>query len=106
MDKWTAAKLDNQLKQAERPIILDVRAEDKFAAGHIPSSMHIPKQKILPGDEQDLNGLTVLPMDQPIVVTCTTGNSAQRCATVLQEKGYQVSVLDGGITAWNAYKQK
>ncbi|HLQ97547.1 MAG TPA: rhodanese-like domain-containing protein, partial [Candidatus Dormibacteraeota bacterium] len=33
--------------------------------------------------------------------TCTTGNSAGKCADILEDKGYQVTVLEGGITAWN-----
>jgi rhodanese-related sulfurtransferase len=44
-----------------------------------------------------------LPKDKEIIVTCTTGNSATRCATILSEKDYHVVVLEGGITAWKNY---
>ena len=39
----------------------------------------------------------------PVVVTCTDGRSSALAGATLRELGYQdVSVLDGGMTAWLA----
>lgn len=49
-----------------------------------------------------LNGL---PKGREVVVTCTTGNSAAKCAKILDSLGYQVKILDGGLTAWNEFRK-
>jgi len=85
--------------------VLDVRATEKFARNqithHNTDMINIPKQRIFDTADNDE------PIDLPfskgteIVITCTTGNSAGKCADILEDKGYQVTVLEGGITAWN-----
>jgi rhodanese-related sulfurtransferase len=44
-----------------------------------------------------------LPQGKEIIVVCTTGNSAARCAAVLSEKEFNATVLVGGITAWKEF---
>ena len=85
--------------------VLDVRAEEKFAFNHITHQnadmVNIPKQRIF--DVADNEEPIDLPFSKKteVVITCTTGNSASKCADILEDKGYQVTVLEGGITAWN-----
>jgi SulP family sulfate permease len=41
--------------------------------------------------------------DLPIVLTCRTGRRSVRAAAALQSRGYDnVSILDGGLAAWEA----
>ena len=48
----------------------------------------------------------IIDENKEIIVTCTTGNSAKKCATILEEKGYQVTVLEGGLMAWKELRDK
>ncbi|WP_144543979.1 rhodanese-like domain-containing protein [Cytobacillus oceanisediminis] len=41
-----------------------------------------------------------MPKEKEIIVVCTTGNFAAKCAAILSEKEYNSIVLEGGITAW------
>ncbi|MHC0039149.1 rhodanese-like domain-containing protein [Pseudoneobacillus sp. C159] len=101
--KISPQELQEKLKKDETVLILDVRSEDKFMEYHIETSTgqikNIVKTKIFE------NGTEVdgIPTNQEIIVTCTTGNSAEKCAAILSEKNERVAVLEGGITAWKEY---
>lgn len=103
MKTITPQELQKQLN-SNTCYVLDVRAEDKYQAEHIThaniKSKNIPKTTILNLTNEDTKPIKALPKDKNIIVTCTTGNSAQNCATVLEKKGYDVTVLEGGMTAW------
>lgn len=96
----------NEKLKLEEVFILDVRAEEKFAQEHITNSINIPKTYIFDLQEQNIEFIANLPKDKEIIVTCTTGNSAKKCANILSEKGYQVTVLEGGLTAWKELQDK
>lgn len=104
MKKITPQQLSDKLAK-EKVRILDVRTEDKFQKGHLKhehaENINVFKEDIfaLETGESEVN----LPFakDEEIIVTCTTGNSATRCTKILQDKGYNVTVLEGGMTAWN-----
>ncbi|WHY78547.1 rhodanese-like domain-containing protein [Neobacillus sp. WH10] len=101
--KITPKELHERLKSGEKVLLLDVRAEEKFNEFHIKESRNLPKTNIFQLDEKQDAQLS-LPKDQEIIVTCTTGNSASKCAAILDTYDYHVTVLDGGLTAWKAYK--
>lgn len=93
----------------DRVLVLDVRTKEKYETNPITDknieNFHIPKIEIFnfpeKEDQQDLN----LPKNQEVIITCTTGNSASKCATILIDKGYHVTLLEGGVTAWEAYQK-
>ncbi|MGM9928077.1 MAG: rhodanese-like domain-containing protein [Bacillus sp. (in: firmicutes)] len=99
-------ELKKRMQDKKGLIILDVRAEDKYEKDHIEGSciqsINIPKTIIFDSvnGETNLDSFMNLPKGQEIIVTCTTGNSAKKCATILKDKEYDVTVLEGGITAW------
>lgn len=103
--KITSQELHTMLQSNEKIMLLDVRAEEKYNQFHIlePNvvSRNIPKTVIF-GLEETGEELS-LPKDKEIVVTCTTGNSAAKCADILDRKDYRVILLEGGITAWKEY---
>ncbi|RUL51297.1 rhodanese-like domain-containing protein [Lysinibacillus antri] len=108
--KITPEQLFQKLQAEENVLLLDVRAEEKYKDFHIEDtnvhSVNIPKTEIFKLTEEREAVVPALPTDQEIVVTCTTGNSASKCATILAEKGLDVIVLDGGINAWKDYLEK
>jgi rhodanese-related sulfurtransferase len=106
MKTISAASLKEKIKD-ENVLILDVRAEEKYNSYHIDGenikSMNIVKTRLF--DENDAESIMALPKDKEIIVTCTTGNSARKCADILANKNYQVTLLEGGITAWKEYNE-
>ncbi|MCJ8007268.1 rhodanese-like domain-containing protein [Lederbergia wuyishanensis] len=103
----TPEELFQKMSAHEKVILLDVRAEEKYHDFHIDGpnvdSYNIHKEEIFNLEKaEDLDNES-LPKDKEIIVTCTTGNSATKCANVLSERNYNVTVLEGGITAWKEY---
>ena len=61
-------------------VILDVRREDEYAAGHIPGAICIPNETIYKDRPEELPDL-----DQVILVYCRSGNRSKRAARMLYE---------------------
>ncbi|TDL64690.1 rhodanese-like domain-containing protein [Rhodococcus qingshengii] len=103
----TPKELHERILGEDQIILLDVRAVEKYKEFHIEDpqvvSLNIPKTEIYDLEEGDV--LSQLPKERPVVVTCTTGNSAAKCAKVLDSLGYQVEVLEGGLTAWKEFRK-
>lgn len=76
-------------------IILDVRTEQEYAAGHIPGAIVIPNETI--GTEE----IAQLPdKDQLIMVYCRSGNRSKQASDKLVKLGYTNIVEFGGIIDW------
>ncbi|ETI70857.1 rhodanese-like domain-containing protein [Neobacillus vireti] len=99
----TPRDLHERMKGGDKLVLLDVRAEEKYHEFHIEESRNIPKTTIFGLKDDRADSQLPLPKSEEIIVTCTTGNSAAKCAEILDNRDYQVTVLDGGLTAWKAY---
>nr|WP_106782585.1 rhodanese-like domain-containing protein [Lysinibacillus timonensis] len=103
----TPEGLVQKMNDQEKIVLLDVRAEEKYNDYHIEDSsienVNIDKATIFNLEESEEGSISMLPKDKEIVVTCTTGNSATKCANILSNRNYDVIVLEGGITAWKEY---
>lgn len=87
-----AIRLINQ----EDAVVLDVRGENEFLAGHIINAVNIPltylEKRI--GELEQYKG-------RPMVVVCQSGaRSGQACAQLRKHGFDQVSSLGGGLLAW------
>lgn len=81
----------------ERHLLIDVREDREFAAGHAKGAMHIGKGVI----ERDIER-AVPSTDIPLVLYCGGGFRSALAADALQKMGYNnVISLDGG---WHAYE--
>jgi rhodanese-related sulfurtransferase len=76
-------------------VLLDVREESEWEAGHAPMASLIPLSQ-LP------DHLDELPRDHLIICACRSGGRSLRAATYLQESGFDVVNLAGGMLAWFA----
>lgn len=85
-----------RLQDGERYVLLDVREESEFAAGHLPSAHHMGRGIL----ERDIE--QALPeKDAPIVLYCGGGFRSALAADNLQKMGYtNVVSLDGGWRGW------
>ena len=76
-------------------IIVDVRRQDEYDAGHIPNAILIPNESI--GNTE----IVELPnKDAVILVYCRTGVRAKEAAGKLADLGYTNIYDFGGITTW------
>jgi hydroxyacylglutathione hydrolase len=88
------AELAARLEGDDPPLVLDVRGEDEFAAGHIPGSLHVPYGE-LP------RRLAELPREQTIATVCKGGKRSGLAASVLQREGFEtIHVARGGVGTW------
>ena len=79
------------------PVILDVRTEREFAAGHIEGAVLIPVQEF----QRRLGELSTHKQD-PVLVYCASGNRSTVAAKLLVDAGFvQVANLRQGIAGWN-----
>lgn len=77
-------------------LILDVREDKEYAAGHIPKAKHIPLGQ-LAKRMQELDKFK----SKPILVTCRSGQRSGRACSMLKKAGFEtVYNLAGGILAW------
>ncbi|MDO6428170.1 rhodanese-like domain-containing protein [Thalassotalea sp. 1_MG-2023] len=79
-------------------IILDVRSEQEFNAGHIANAINIPHNEV----EKRLNELS-MHQDSLIVVHCRSGRRAQIAEAILTKHGFsQLRHLSGDFNGWQA----
>lgn len=81
----------------ERPVILDVREDDEWDAGHVEGAVHIPLAE-LPGRLDEIP--QDLPEGQDLVVVCRGGGRSARATGWLIGQGVEAVNLDGGMVAW------
>jgi rhodanese-related sulfurtransferase len=80
---------------ADDALILDVREQDEWDAGHAPGAVHIPLGD-LPARLGELpdTDLTTL------AVACRGGGRSSRAVAWLSQQGFDVANLAGGMKAW------
>jgi rhodanese-related sulfurtransferase len=85
-----------ELTPADYPYLIDVRSPYEYDQGHLPGSINIPKE----GLRRATDELAALPK---AIMVCNRGKSAQQAAEILHSLGLNhVSVLEGGVQAWQA----
>ena len=89
-----------QMQASQQVIIVDIRDDASFEAGHIEGSIQLGNHN-LPGFIESCEE------DDPIVVVCYHGHSSQPVAGFLVEQGFiDVYSLDGGYTDWSSSTTK
>ena len=89
-------ELDRMLKSDRDLVVVDVRAAEDYAHGHIPGAINLPQEK--------WDSLEGLRKDRNHVVYCYTQvcHLAAAAALAFAGKGYPVMELEGGFAAWKA----
>jgi rhodanese-related sulfurtransferase len=95
--KLSPEDLKSALNAEPKPLLLFLDPSDEFAAGHIPGARWMSRSRLelgidaLAGDK-----------NRRIVLTDRDGRGAALASAALASCGYQrVSILDGGMRAWN-----
>lgn len=80
-------------------VLLDVREDDEWAAGHIAGAVHVPMMQVPQRLQFDPGPLTP---DAAIVVICKVGGRSAQVTAWLRHQGYDAANLAGGMLAWAA----
>lgn len=87
--EWIKEALD----AGKELFLLDVREEEEYAQGHLPSAVLLPLSRL---EEQ----MEKIPKDRAVYVYCRSGQRSQSAKRKLQEAGYQQVYNIGGIIYW------
>jgi len=92
----TVDDVKTRLAAGERFVLVDVREESEYAAGHAAGAVHLGKGII----ERDIEA-KVPDAATPLVLYCGGGFRSALAADALQKMGYtNVISMDGGWAAW------
>ena len=85
-----------QLINHKDALVLDVREDDEYKAGHVLNSKLIPLGKL-----RERMGELEKHKEQPVLVMCRNGSRSGNACAMLGKQGFaQVYNLAGGVTAW------
>ena len=91
----TAEEAKQIMDSQEGYVILDVREQEEYDAGHIPGAIVIPHEEITEKAEEVLTDKELL-----ILVYCRSGRRSKIAAKALAELGYTNIKEFGGIIDW------
>lgn len=80
--------------QERGAVLLDVREDDEWAAGHAPGATHLPLARVA-GAAGELRA-------QQVLTVCRSGGRSTKAAKALAEAGVEVRNVAGGMAAWAA----
>ena len=92
IDQETAKRM---MEADDGHVIVDVRRQDEYDAGHIPGAILIPNESIVDERPSELPDL-----EQVILIYCRSGNRSKQAAQKLADLGYRNIYEFGGITTW------
>jgi hydroxyacylglutathione hydrolase len=95
-ERITAQALANMIEAGQKPVIVDIRSEKEYAAGHIENSINLPLGHL----DENLDGL---PKNVPLIVHCEGGYRSAIAAGILMNHGFNNAMdLVGGYKVWAA----
>jgi rhodanese-related sulfurtransferase len=90
----TAEELKKKLESGEKLNLIDVREDEEVALGMIPGAKHI-KMGDIPSRLDEFN------KDEEYIFICRSGNRSGHVCFYLQNMGYKVRNMVGGMLAWD-----
>ena len=91
-----------RLLKKKNTILLDVRTEVEYKAGHIPGSLQIDFLKT----EDFKKQVAVLDKSKPYLLYCRSGKRSKDAMTVMKEMGFtKLFALQGGFSSWEGVKE-
>lgn len=84
--------MDNQ----QEVVILDVREQDEYDSGHIPSAVLLPVGTI----DEDTAAEVIPEKDSAVLVYCRSGNRSKTASSALADLGYTNIYEFGSINTW------
>ena len=85
-----------EMMDTQEVVILDVREQDEFDAGHIPGAILLPVGTIT----EDTAAAVIDDLDTVVLVYCRSGNRSKTASQALADLGYTNVYEFGGINDW------
>ena len=76
-------------------VLLDVREDDEWTAGHAPEARHVPMSQLT-------GRLDEVPAADPLYVICRSGSRSARVVAFLSQQGVSAVNVAGGMQSWAA----
>ncbi|MFC4558512.1 rhodanese-like domain-containing protein [Virgibacillus kekensis] len=99
MHEISAADLATKLNVGEKLDIIDVREDEEVAQGKIPGAKHIPLGQ-LP------DRLNEIDKNNHYYLVCRSGGRSGSACGYLEEQGYDVTNMAGGMLDWDDEVEK
>jgi rhodanese-related sulfurtransferase len=80
---------------AQGAVLLDVRENNEWEAGHAPDAVHIPMGEIP-------QRLADIPEADRVYVVCRSGGRSARVTAYLNANGWDAINVEGGMNEWAA----
>lgn len=85
-----------QLINRENAVVLDIRQDNEFHAGHIVNAIHVPL-----GHLKDRKAELEKYKSRPIITVCRSGSRSGQACSQLKKAGFDnIYNLKGGMMAW------
>jgi len=94
INEVTPDEVKKLMKEDDNTVVVDVREDAEVAQGMIEDAKHIPLEKI-PHSINDLD------KSKHYVFVCGSGKRSMTAASFLDEHGFNVSSMEGGMKNWN-----
>lgn len=102
MKQVTVEEFLERRKANPKAVVIDVRDDQKWEAGHIPGAMHIHKSEI-----EEAIAIKAPDKNTEIFTHCGGGQSGPRAAEALATMGYKnVAAIKGGFRAYSVSGEK
>jgi rhodanese-related sulfurtransferase len=88
--------LNEMLQRGEKPLLIDVREDAEFAAGHLRGALHIPLAQLPPRLAE------IGARGDPVFICRSGGRSMAACQMALRANVRSPANLEGGMLAWAA----
>ena len=98
MNVITTEQLLKKIEAGEEISVIDVRESDEVATGIIPGAKHIALGQIE-------NSMDQLDKSVPHYIVCKAGGRSAMACEILEENGYAVTNIAGGMMDWNGELQ-
>ena len=81
-------------RRSEGAVLLDVREDDEWQAGHAPHAEHVPLGDVAAAADRFAG--------RKVLTVCRSGGRSAKAAEALAAAGVDVGNVAGGMTAWSA----
>jgi rhodanese-related sulfurtransferase len=89
----TISAADALRMMREGAVLIDVREQVEWDAGHAPEAIHLPLSSLPSASVPDYR-------PQRVLVICRSGNRSKQATALLMQRGCDAYSVDGGMNHW------
>lgn len=83
----------NELAEGGEAVLIDVRRDYEYEAGHAPGVRHIEMNDVSASAD-------TIPRERTVIFYCRTGNRSAMAAEAFRQAGFDAYNMKGGLEAW------